>query len=46
MFKKIEQKNGGISFYDMINILKSNPISIYIDNGFNITQEKRDQINR
>lgn len=45
LFKKTEQRNGGISFYDMINILKSN----YLSNpavGFVINQAKRDAINR
>lgn len=44
-FKRTEQRNGGISFYDLINIIRST-LPIYPDVGIPISDERKDKINK
>lgn len=44
-FKKTEQRNGGISFYDMVNIIRSN-FSHYTDLGIPVSEARKDRLNK
>ena len=44
-FKRTEQRNGGISFYDLINIVRSTP-SLISDLGIPLSDERKDKINK
>jgi hypothetical protein len=46
LYKKTEQRNGGISFYDMVNILKGNIWSIFLATGASISDDRKDKINK
>lgn len=45
IFKKTEQRNGGISFYDFINILRGTLIG-EIGCGYEINEERKNRFNK
>ena len=44
-FKRTEQRNGGISFYDLINIIRSMSL-FHSDLGLTVSEERKDKINK
>lgn len=42
-FKKADQKNGGVSFYDMLNLIRCTD-SLNLAIGITISEERRDKI--
>ena len=44
-FKRTEQRNGGISFYDLINIIRSMSL-FHSDLGLTVSDERKDKINK
>jgi hypothetical protein len=42
LFKKTDQRDGGVSFYDFIEILKSN--NYFMSDSFTVSEEKKKEI--